>query len=196
MSKWNPEDYERNSSAQQKWADEVLAKLALRGDERVLDIGCGNGKITAELAARVSRGSVLGLDLSEDMVLYASAKYKNHPNLSFRQGDAGRMSFQREFDLVVSFACLHWIKDHAPVLAGIRRSLRPGGRVVLQFGGRGNAAEVSSAVDEVVSSEGGTWGKYFKDFTEPYNFMGPDEYQSLLKQAGLKIKRRILFQRT
>ena len=153
--KWNPEDYERNSSAQQKWADEVLAKLALRGDELVLDIGCGNGKITAELAARVPRGSFVGLDLSDDMIGYAGTKYKNRPNLAFQQGDAERMSFQREFDLVVSFACLHWVKDHAPVLAGIRRSLRPGGRVILQFGGRGNAAEVSSAVDVVVSSEDG-----------------------------------------
>jgi trans-aconitate methyltransferase len=97
------------------------------------------------------------------------------------------LGFLEEFDLVVSFACLHWVKDHLPVLKGIRRSLLPGGRVLLQFGGRGNAAALLAITEELTKSR--RWSGYFRGFQFPYHFYGPEEYRIWLAQAGLRIIR-------
>ncbi len=189
MHKWDPASYEKNSSAQQKWAREVLSKISIRGNENVLDIGCGDGKITAEIAPLVPNGSVLGIDNSREMIDFARSKFQGpiYPNLSFSYGDASDLKYSGEFDLVVSFACLHWIKDHMPVLEGIERSLKPGGGVFLQFGGKGNAVGIIEAVEELISCQ--KWSKYFEEFQFPYNFFGPDEYRGWLEQTGLKAAR-------
>ena len=189
MHKWDPGDYEKSSSAQYRWAMDLVSRLDLRGDERVLDIGCGDGKITAQLAARVPKGEVLGIDLSRDMIDFARGKYttETHSNLAFQWGDTNKLDFNEEFDLVVSFACLHWVKDHLPVLEGIGRSLVPFGRVLLQFGGKGNAEEILAMTENMIRED--KWSGYFKDFSFPYHFYGPDEYTYWLKQAGLKAKR-------
>ena len=121
---WNSEDYARNSTAQAGWALELLDGVPLRGDEDVLDIGCGDGKITAELAARVPRGSVVGIDYSDDMVRLAHERHgASARNLRFEPGDARKLESTEAFDLVFSSSVLHWIVDHGPVLRGIRRAL-------------------------------------------------------------------------
>jgi trans-aconitate 2-methyltransferase len=136
MNQWNPNDYQQHSSQQQKWAREVLTRLALKGNERILDIGCGDGKITAEVARHVPNGLVVGLDASAEMIEFARKEFpvKEIGNLRFEQGNAESLDFHEQFDWVISFACLHWVIDHRPVLAGIRRALGPGGRIMLQFG--------------------------------------------------------------
>jgi trans-aconitate 2-methyltransferase len=189
MHKWDPADYEKSSSAQYKWAMDLVSGLEFKGDENVLDIGCGDGKITAAIAARVPRGQVLGIDLSRDMIDFASHKYlhQDYPNLSFQQANASQLDFQDEFDVVVSFACLHWVKDHIPVLEGIRRSLRTSGRVLLQFGGRGNAWEILAITEDLIKSD--NWSIYFQGFSFPYFFYGPEEYRDWLGRARLKAKR-------
>ena len=189
MHKWDPEDYERSSSAQYRWAIDLVSRLVLRGDERVLDIGCGDGRITAELAARVPNGEVLGIDLSREMVDFARVKHSAETcsNLAFQWGDATELDFNEGFDLVVSFACLHWVKDHLPVLKGIGRSLVPSGRVLLQFGGKGNAEEILAITEDLIRDD--RWSGYFKGFSFPYHFYGPVEYKYWLKQAGLKARR-------
>ncbi|MFZ2456483.1 MAG: methyltransferase domain-containing protein [Candidatus Altiarchaeia archaeon] len=183
MTRWDPRDYEKSSSAQETWAKELIKKLRLKGDERILDIGCGDGKVSAQLAKNVPEGSVTGVDLSADMLAYAVTKYIDVPNLGFEAGDASRLKYDREFDYVVSFACLHWIREHVPVLQGIRRSLRSNGRIMLQFGGKGNAAELIKAADDVIAAD---WKEYFQDYTFPWAFYSPGEYRVFLKQAGLK----------
>ena len=189
MHKWNPADYEKSSSAQFKWAMDLVSKLELRGDENVIDIGCGDGKITAAIADRVPRGKVLGIDLSGDMVEFACNKYQQHDyqNLSFQQKDATQLAYQDEFDVVVSFACLHWVKDHIPVLEGIRRSLKTPGRILLQFGGKRNAGEILDITEDLIRTD--EWSTYFQGFNFPYHFYGAEEYQDWLKQVGLKAKR-------
>ena len=123
----------------------ILARLDLNGHERILDIGCGDGRITAEVARCVPQGIVVGLDSSAEMVAFAQrdSASEDLPNLRFQQGEAQSLDFHEQFDRVISFACLHWVIDHRPVLAGIRRALRPHGRVMLQFGGKGNAAQMT-----------------------------------------------------
>jgi len=185
--KWNPADYERSSSAQYGWAMALISELKLCGDERILDIGCGDGRITAHLAGMVPDGSVLGVDLSPEMVGFASRKHVDQANLSFRVADASLLPFCQQFDLVVSFACLHWIKDQMPVLRSVRQSLVPGGRFLMQCGGRGNAARILELTGEVINAP--PWKEYFSGFSFPYHFYGPDEYRSWLEEAGLLPRR-------
>lgn len=186
MHKWNPGDYEKSATAQYSWAIGLMSCLNHKGDERILDIGSGNGKITARLAEMVPRGTVVGIDISPDMVDYARNKYppKKYPNLSFQIGDASHLDFCEEFDIVVSFACLHWVKDHLPVLGGVFRSLMPGGRVLFQCGGKGNAADILTVTEELIRMV--TWSEFFHDASSPYHFYGPEEYRKWLTQAGLK----------
>src|SRR5512137_448065 len=87
MHKWDPADYQKSSSAQYNWAMALIADLLLEGDERILDIGCGDGRITAHLASLVPGGSVLGIDLSPDMIRFAASKYADQQNLSFQVSD-------------------------------------------------------------------------------------------------------------
>jgi trans-aconitate 2-methyltransferase len=184
--KWNPEDYEKNSSAQEKWADALISGLKLKGDERILDIGCGDGKITAKISARVPGGQVLGIDSSQDMIDFARKRFpqSQHANLRFELGDALSLDFDREFDLVTSFACLHWIEDHLSVLTGVRRCLKPGGRLLFQCGGRGNAGELMALTEELVREC--RWSRYFHGFRSPYYFYGTEGYHAWLEQAGLE----------
>ncbi|XCN74020.1 MAG: methyltransferase domain-containing protein [Candidatus Electrothrix aestuarii] len=182
---WDAEDYEQHSSAQQSWARELMKKLDLQGHESVLDIGCGDGKVTAEIAALLPEGEVLGIDSSPDMLYLAREKFSwsTHPNLSFQERDAKDLTCEAEFDVVFSSAALHWVLDHRPVLTGISRALKLGGRILLQMAGKGNAASVIAVLDELLQSE--KWQPYFTDFTFPYGFYGPELYKAWLSQAGL-----------
>jgi trans-aconitate methyltransferase len=183
---WNAKDYAKHSSAQQEWARELIAKLKLKGHERVLDIGCGDGKITAEIAGYVPDGGVVGIDSSEEMIRLARESFVNvrNPNLSFQVCDAGKLPFLDQFDVVFSNATLHWIRDHRPVIAGIQESLKPGGRILLQMGGKGNAAAILLVVEELM--EGDEWKEYFTDFQFSFGFYGPQEYTTWISEAGLK----------
>lgn len=185
MYKWDPEEYERSSSAQHEWAMSALSELKIRGDERILDIGCGDGKITARISQLVPDGSVLGIDISADMISFARRRHSSEAfgNLRFEQGDALDLRFHEEFDIVVSFACLHWIRDHIQVLRGICRSLVPGGRTLVQCGGRGNAAQLLDATSEVCMEE--RFAPYFEDFEFPYFFYTPEDYERWIPAAGL-----------
>ncbi|KAF5033778.1 Trans-aconitate 2-methyltransferase [anaerobic digester metagenome] len=151
----------------------------------MLDLGCGEGKVTAEIAACLPSGSVLGLDLSAGMIAFARERLpsERYPNLRFAEGDMLDLPFDREFDLVFSNAALHWVSDHRRVFAGIVRALRPGGRVLLQMGGRGNAAPVFAVADEMLAEE--QWGRYFSGSAPQYAFYGPEEERKRLEEAGL-----------
>ncbi len=183
---WDARDYHANSSAQARWGLELIEGLRLSGHEHVLDIGSGDGKLTSQLAARVPRGAVLGIDSSDEMVLFAQQMFpaEDFPNLSFRVMDAKEMAFEEAFDVVFSNATLHWITGHEPVIAGIARSLRRGGRVVLQMGGRGNAQGIVEAIDRITGR--GPWKPHYEGFTLPYGFYGPEEYRRWLEKAGLR----------
>ena len=132
---WEAKDYSELSSEQQKWGKELISKLNLKEDDHVLDIGCGDGKITAEITAQVPDGCVTGIDNSEEMINLAAEKFPpdKYPNLSFQICNAKEITFNNQFTIVFSNAALHWVDDHTIVLEGIYRSLKPGGRILLQF---------------------------------------------------------------
>ncbi len=186
--RWNARDYAGHSGAQQQWARELIAKLCLTGAESLLDVGCGDGKVSAEIADCLQNGRLVGIDSSEEMIQLARQTFpgEHYPNLLFYTMDAQKLVFEQEFDIVFSNAALHWIRDHRPVIKGIHRSLKPGGRALVQMGGRGNAAVVIEAVDSVI--EKGEWKQYFESFSFPYGFYSPEEYGPWLLEAGFAVK--------
>jgi trans-aconitate 2-methyltransferase len=187
--RWDAAEYTQHSSNQQQWARELLAKLQLEGHESVLDIGCGEGKVTAEIAEGVPKGRVVGIDSSEEMIsaarsLFPSQKY---PNLTFLCKNALDLNFENQFEVVFSNAALHWIKDHKKVLQGISRALKPSGKLLLQMGGKGNAWETISVLNVVLQKP--KWKNFFKEMTFPYTFHGPEEYGIWLKENNLRVIR-------
>lgn len=189
MYKWNEKDYHKSSAEQQKWARELILKLALKGSEGVLDIWCGDGKVAAEIAGKLQDGSVLGIDNSKEMIGFACDNFssKTYPNLTFQLMDARNMNFISEFNVIFSTTTLHWVIDHLSVLKGIKRSLKPDGRVLLQMAGKGNAAKILEVLETIVNSK--KWHRYFTDFAFPWAFYGEDEYNVWLRDVKLKAKR-------
>ncbi len=192
---WNAEDYAVNSAPQFDWAIELVAKLALRGDEAVLDLGCGDGKIDARLAALLPEGRVVGLDSSAEMIELATARYPaaQYPNLSFVKMDVRAIRLPDRFDIAFSNAALHWADDHEAILRGVRSCLAPGGRILFQMGGRGNAADVLAVVAAV--SRRDRWHAYFDNLELPWRFYGPEDYRTWLPRHGFRAVRVELFPR-
>jgi len=184
--RWNAIDYAKSSSIQQQWARELISKLKLRGNENLLDIGSGDGKVTAEIAGCLSNGSVIGIDNSGTMIALAQSQYAkvDFPNLRFQQGDASWLKFENEFDVVFSNATLHWILDQSPVLEGIYKSLKSDGKILLQMGGRGNASDVLAVFDKLIKTN--DWHSFFQGFTFPYGFYGAEEYRQWVCEAGFQ----------
>jgi trans-aconitate 2-methyltransferase len=186
---WNPEDYAKNSDAQLKWAKELRSHLNLNGTESILDVGCGDGKVTADFAVKSPNSSVFGVDSSPEMIAYARRTYpsSHYPNLSFACVDARALKFDREFDLIFSNATLHWVDNHPAFLDGANRALRDGGRLIISCGGKGAAAEVLQIFSEIVTCK--PWSLYFDNFYNPYFFYGEQDYKLWLQEAGFEIKR-------
>lgn len=182
---WSAADYASNSSVQQTWARELIAELKLHGDERILDIGCGDGKITAELARAVPKGSAIGVDASPHMIEFATQTFST-PNLEFHVMDARQVQFVRKFDLVFSNAALHWVDDHQAFLRGAASVLRPGGRLMVSCGGKGNAHDVFLALLPEMRLK--RWRQFFRKMEAPYFFYSPEEYKKWLPRFGFETR--------
>jgi len=163
MTEWDAAEYSRRSSLQEAMAQEVLALLDLKSSERILDVGCGDGKITAQIASRASKGSVVGVDPSRDMISFARRHFGPAmlPNLRFEVADARRLPFKNEFDLVVSFNALHWIPDQQTALSSIRSTLVLGGKAQLRLALSGIGI---SEIFEYVRRPSGDRGRFTASF--------------------------------
>jgi len=192
MFEWDAADYAAHSSGQLVWAKELIGTMKLNGWESVLDLGCGDGKATALLAEAVPDGHVVGIDNSKTMIDLAQAQYSlpDYANLSFQLIDATELPFDSQFDVIFSNAVLHWVPDQMAVLLGVNKALRPGGRLLFQMGGRGNAAAVIALLEQMTASD--PWKPYFENFLFPYTFPEPADYQNWLLAAGMKPVRIIL----
>lgn len=184
MVRWDPKAYGRHSSMQQAWARELIARLDFQGHEQVLDLGCGNGMVTCEIARALPRGRVVGIDSSPEMIAFARRENAEVANARFEVRDARQLDFHGEFDTVFSNAALHWVRDHGPVLRGIRESLKPGGRFYLSMGGRGNAADMIQVMEEELFRRE-PWRTAFAGFPFPWYFYGAEEYRGWVLDAGL-----------
>ena len=191
-TKWNAAAYAANSVVQQSWARELIAKLNLRGDEKILDVGCGDGKVTAEIARAVPDGLVVGIDASAEMIAFAKKTFpaKKFANLKFQICDARKISpqkFGKKFDFVFSNAALHWVDDHRKILRGAASVLKSGGRLVVSCGGKGNAHEVFLALRPEMRLK--RWREFFRQMPMPYFFYAPGDYEKWLPKFGFKIQK-------
>jgi trans-aconitate 2-methyltransferase len=184
---WDATRYHDLATAHQSWGAEVLDRLALRGDETVLDLGCGTGRVTAQLLERLgSQGRVIGVDGSAAMVAEATRRLG---------GERARFVHQDLLDLAidtpaggaVSSATFHWIHDHDRLFARVRAALQPGATFTFQCGGRGNIAALVAIVDDVIARE--PFASHFTDWPSPWNFAGPEETTELLERAGFAVQR-------
>lgn len=188
MAEWNASGYQSVSSLQEAIATEQLSRLTLGKHDRILDIGCGNGKITAAIAERVSQGSVLGVDASQNMITFAQENYAPvHANLQFEIGDARNLTYQHEFDQIVSFNALHWIPEQATVLRSIRIALKPKGQALLRFVPEGDHKCIEDVIEEVCKLP--QWVGYFQNHQKPYFHPTSEAYRTLAEQNGLKVVR-------
>jgi trans-aconitate 2-methyltransferase len=180
---WNAADYHAHACAQSAWGRELHARIALRPDEVVFDLGCGDGRLTAELADRLPAGRVYGLDADGDMIAFARRTHARD-NVVFVEGDVRMFSFADRASLIVSSACLHWVAEHELVLRRCRDHLEPGGRILFQMGGRGNCGEILAAAAAVAAEP--AWSPYLEPFTAPWSFYGPEDYQAWLPRSGFR----------
>ncbi|MDQ2839940.1 MAG: class I SAM-dependent methyltransferase [Acidobacteriota bacterium] len=189
MTEWNAPEYARRSGLQEAMAGEVLALLDLKGSERVLDIGCGDGRVTAEIAARVPRGSVIGVDSSHEMVSFAASRFgpPDYPNVRFQVADARSLPFRDEFDLVVSLNALDWVPEQQVVLRSICSAMKSDGLAQLRLVPKGERKSLEDVLETTRLSS--KWARYFDGFRDPYLHLTPEQYAALAAQNGLCVRR-------
>lgn len=188
-TEWDAAAY-REVSALQAWlADKSLAALTLRGDERVLDVGCGDGRISAAIAARLPRGSVLGVDASQHMVDFAAAAFPPaaHANLRFAVADAAALAHPEAFDLAVSFNALHWVRDLAAPLRGLHTALVPGGRAALRFVPAGPRRSLEDVIEDTCTAP--AWRAWFTSHQTPFIHPAAADYAALAQATGFTVRR-------
>ena len=181
--RWNATYYNQHSQFQYAHAEEALASYVFKSHEHVLDVGCGDGKITYTIASRVPEGTVIGIDSSESMIRYATNKFSDRPNLHFRICDAEQIDYHNEFDLIVSFACLHWVRDQLAFLIGAKNALKANGLMVLDLYPKHPI--IWGAIEDTVHHK--KWSKYFIDYSNPHISYDLPTYEVFAQKAGLKI---------
>jgi len=190
---WNPKAYATNSSAQETWGSALHGKLALQDGETVVDLGCGDGRLTARLAARNPHGHTIGLDASPAMVEHARTAHAGIPGLEFHQADARSFQIKSPADALVSSATLHWVAELDQAFQASWRALRPGGRLLFQMGGTGNIAQLEEAAREVIAQP--EWNGFFTGFQTPWHLHSCEEAQQAIASAGLAAVRVELLER-
>jgi trans-aconitate methyltransferase len=170
--------YAEASSLQKAWGEKLISELYLKGNERILDLGCGDGALSARLADLVPEGMVLGIDGSRGMI--EAARKHGKDNLSFMLRDINSLDFDADFHVVFSNAALHWIKDHRPLLEKVYRSLKGGGVIRFNFAGEGNCSHFFRVVSSAIEHE--RYSMYFSGFVWPWYMPAVNEYEVLIRQ--------------
>ena len=177
---WDAAAYDRVSAPQQRWAAEQLDRLSLRGDEVVLDAGCGSGRVTLELVARVPRGAVYAVDAAPSMVEHARRALGDRATVMCQ--DLVELTLPAPVDVIFSNATFHWIADHDALFAALHRNLKPGGRLLAQCGGHGNIEAFRRLADEVAAEP--PFAEHFVDWHGPWNYATAEETAQRLRAAG------------
>ena len=181
---WDPQRYERDGGFVWRYGHALVELLDPRPGERVLDVGCGTGQLTARIAE--SGADVVGIDNSAEMVDRAS---RNYPDLRFEVADVRDLPYRAEFDAVFSNAVLHWVLPPESAVESIRRALKPGGRLVAELGGRGNIAAIVEAVRWARRGNPGP------NVGDAFFFPGAVEYAAILESHGFDVEHADLFER-
>jgi trans-aconitate 2-methyltransferase len=181
---WNATLYHQISAPQVSWGKKVLARISLRGDERLLDAGCGTGRLTRDLLEALPNGHVVALDISQNMLDEARAYLDPgfRGRVEFVRCDLLELPFDREFDGIFSTASFHWVLDHDHLFRNLHRALKPGGWLVAQCGGGKNIARVLARAEPILHSP--PYASYFSGYRFPWEFSDAETAAVRLKNAG------------
>lgn len=172
------EKYRNASTHQKEWGAKLISELKFMGTEHLLDLGCGDGALTAQLATLVPQGQAVGIDSSRSMV--EVAKQQLQPNLKFALLDINELSYEAEFDVIFSNATLHWVKDHHRLLDRVFSALRPGGILRFNFAADGNCSTFNRIVQELMASS--RYADCFRRFEWPWYMPRLEDYRTLASQ--------------
>ena len=185
---WDAPEYEAVSAPQTGWGarflELFLERRGLRGDEVVIDAGCGTGRVTELLLRHLPNGTVLAVDASESMVEVARSRFVGNPRVRVKHQDLLVLEVDRLVDVIFSTATFHWIKDHERLFDRLACTLKPGGRLVAQCGGRGNIARTLAAIGRVMRED--RFRKFFTDWEETWYFADPETTRARLEAAGFE----------
>lgn len=176
---WDAASYQSRHSYVFKHGEGLVELLDPQPGERILDLGCGSGQLTAKIAG--AGAHVIGIDLSPDMIAQARA---NYPAIEFNVADATTFELAEPVDAVFSNAVLHWVNDAAAAIACVWKALKPGGRFVMEMGGKGNTRTLLAAVRDIAG-----------DLKSPWFYPSVGEYSALLERQGFEVRFATLFDR-
>jgi trans-aconitate 2-methyltransferase len=183
---WDGQSYDRISGPMESLGREVLERLTLRGDETVIDAGCGSGRITQALLERLPRGSVIAVDSSPSMIAAASERLErdgaHNARLQLRVADLLDLELGERADAVLSTATFHWIADHERLFSRLRSLLRDDGRLVAQCGGAGNIMQLRARVRPLQDRD--PYAEHFDGWQTPWNYADPETTRRRLLGAG------------
>jgi trans-aconitate 2-methyltransferase len=181
MAHWDGTQYRRVNSLQHWLADRALSELDLNGVHSLLDVGCGDGRITAAIADRLHGATVIGIDPSPRMISVAPSS----DTVSLQVGDVCTMTFEEEFDVVISFNALHWVIDQHRALSRIASALRRPGGALLVFVCAGDRPSLEQTAMRVAGHE--SWRRYFTDFSVPFAHPTPAAWAEMASECGLTV---------
>lgn len=183
---WNATLYHQISAPQVSWGKKVLSRVSLRGNERLLDAGCGTGRLTRDLLEALPNGHVVALDVSENMLNEARAYLEPdfRGRVEFVRCDLLDLPFDREFDVIFSTASFHWVLDHDRLFRNLHRALMPGGWLIAQCGGGKNIARLLARAERLMKSP--AYASYFVEHESPWEYSDAKTAAQRLKNAGFE----------
>ena len=177
---FNGEKYAKASTHQKEWGNKIIGELKLKGNETILDLGCGDGALTFELSQRVPDGKVIGIDASEGMI--SVAKNKEYERLEFKIMDINNIQIEEKVNLIFSNAALHWVKNHERLLETCYSILKKDGMIRFNFAGDGNCQNYFKVVKVWMNKA--PYCQYFKDFEWPWYMPSIEDYKTLIGKIG------------
>jgi trans-aconitate methyltransferase len=180
---WDASAYDKLSDPQFNWGMKLLATLLLRGDEKVLDAGCGSGRLTEELLKRLPQGRLVALDLSGNMIQAAQQRLKwAGKRVLFQRCDLSNFKLSEPVDGIFSNAAFHWVPNHDSMFRCLFRALKQGGWLIAQFGGEGNLAKLKSRTRQLCNVE--PFARYMKEFSDGAHYETEEATRRRMEASG------------